>query len=347
MIRTSYTLSDITAHLGGRIQGDPETVIAQIATLERAGSGQIAFLSNPKYRAQLRVTQASAVIVTAEDAAHTTLPCIVSENPYSYFAKVSAFLNPPPHFPAEIHPSAVIDPSVTLPADVHVGAGVSIGANVSLGAASVIMEGCRIGKGTTLGDNARLYPNVVIYHDCVVGNNFIAHSGAVIGSDGFGLAMEGGRWLKIPQIGRVVIGHDVEVGANTTIDRGALDDTVIEDDVKLDNQIQVAHNVRIGAHSALAGCVGIAGSATIGRYCRIGGGAIILGHLQLADNVEISAGTMITKTIREAGTYTATFPFSENHEWRKNAVHLRRLDEMAERIKKLEVELDALQRRKE
>ena len=207
------------------------------------------------------------------------------------------------------------------------------------------MSGCSIGEGASIGEQTRLYPRVVVYHNCVLGNHVIAHSGAVIGADGFGIAMEEGRWLKIPQIGRVVIGDFVEIGANTTIDRGALDDTVIEEGVKLDNQIQVAHNVRIGAHTAIAGCVGIAGSAHIGRYCRIGGGAIILGHLQIADEVEVSAGTVITKSIREAGVYTATFPFSENHTWRKNAAQLRHLDEMSERIKKLEQQITILKGR--
>jgi UDP-3-O-[3-hydroxymyristoyl] glucosamine N-acyltransferase len=185
---------------------------------------------------------------------------------------------------------------------------------------------------------------VVIYHDCVIGDNLIAHSGAVIGADGFGIAMDEGRWLKIPQIGRVVIGNNVEIGANTTIDRGALEDTVIEDGVKLDNQIQIAHNVRIGAHTAIAGCVGIAGSTIIGQYCRIGGGAGIVGHLQIADHVEIAAFTLIGKSIREAGSYAAIFPFAKIEDWRKNSVHLRHLNELVQRIKILEQEVETLKR---
>lgn len=342
MSRPHYSLAEIVARFGGQIQGDASTLITQIGTLEHAGAGQIAFLANSKYRKQLETTTASAVIVNESDAEAARLPCIVSNNPYSYFAKLSAFLNPPAKYAAAIHPSAQIGEGAQIAPSVYIAANVVVGAGAKIGADSVIMEGCSIGEGTLLGDNARLYPNVVIYHNCRIGHRFIAHSGAVIGSDGFGLAMEAGRWLKIPQIGRVVIGDDVEVGANTTIDRGALDDTVIEDDVKLDNQIQVAHNVRIGAHTAIAGCVGIAGSSTIGSYCQIGGSAMILGHLQIADKVVISAGTLISKSVRESGTYTAIFPFSETHEWRKNAVHLRRLDEMAERIKKLEDALAAL-----
>ena len=345
MSRPFYSLGELTARFGGQIQGDANTQISQVATLEHATAGQIAFLANNKYRKQLDLTTASAVIVTEADAELTKLPCIVSNNPYSYFAKLSGFLNPPAKYQAAIHPSAQIGEGAQIAPSVYIAANAVIGEGVKIGADSVIMEGCSVGAATVLGDNVRLYPNVTIYHNCRIGNNFIAHSGAVIGSDGFGLAMEAGRWLKIPQIGRVVIGDDVEVGANTTIDRGALDDTVIEDDVKLDNQIQVAHNVRIGAHTAIAGCVGIAGSSTIGRYCQIGGSAMILGHLQIADKVVISAGTMISKSVREAGTYTAIFPFSETHEWRKNAVHLRRLDEMVERIKKLEDELAALNKK--
>jgi UDP-3-O-[3-hydroxymyristoyl] glucosamine N-acyltransferase len=203
----------------------------------------------------------------------------------------------------------------------------------------VIGEGCCIGANVIIGSRARLYPRVVIYHGCEIGDNLIAHSGVVIGADGFGIAMDTDHWIKIPQIGRVVIGNDVEIGANTTIDRGALDDTVIEDGVKLDNQIQVAHNVRIGAHTAIAGCVGIAGSTTIGKYCRIGGSAGILGHLQIADHVEIASFTLIGKSIREAGSYAGIFPFSRVEDWRKNSVHLRHLDELAERIKKLEKQL--------
>jgi UDP-3-O-[3-hydroxymyristoyl] glucosamine N-acyltransferase len=206
----------------------------------------------------------------------------------------------------------------------------------------MVGEGCCIGDNVVIGSHARLYPRVVIYSDCVLGDMLIAHSGVVIGSDGFGFAMEEGRWIKIQQIGGVVVGNDVEIGANTTIDRGALNDTVIEDGVKLDNQIQIAHNVRIGAHTAIAGCVGIAGSTTIGKYCRIGGSAGILGHLNIVDHVEIAAFTLIGKSIREAGTYAGIFPFSKSDEWRKNSVHIRHLDELEDRIKSLEQQLEAL-----
>lgn len=324
--------------------GDGQVGISQIATLEHAQEGNIAFLANSKYRAQLEATRASAVIVAEVDADATELPRIVCANPYAYFARVSALLNPVPELTPGIHTSAVVGEGAQVDATAYVGPNVVIGAGAVVGAGSVLMAGCSVGDNTTIGDNARLYPGVVIYHDCVIGKNLIAHSGVVIGSDGFGMAMENGRWLKIPQIGRVVIGDDVEIGANTTIDRGALSDTVIEDDVKLDNQIQVAHNVRIGAHTAIAGCVGIAGSANIGQYCRIGGSAGILGHLQITDNVEIASFTLVGKSIREPGSYAGIFPFSKNEEWRKNAAQLRHLDQLADKVKQLQRELEELKR---
>ncbi len=345
MKKTAYRLTDIVARFGGRVMGNGDTTVSQIATLDSAQSDRIAFLANSKYRAQLATTHAGAVILGEPDADATTLPRVVCDNPYAYFAKVSALLNPPPQLEPGIHPSAVIGNGAKVDPSAHVGAHVTIGAGASIGAGCVVMEGCSIGAGTVLGRNARLYPRVVVYHDCVIGNNLIAHAGAVIGADGFGMAMEKGRWLKIPQIGRVVIGDDVEIGANTTIDRGALDDTVIEDDVKLDNQIQVAHNVRIGAHTAIAGCVGIAGSARIGKYCRIGGSAGILGHLEIADGVEIASFTLVGKSIREPGSYAGIYPFAKNDEWRKNAVHLRHLDELAHKVKLLQQEIEALTRK--
>lgn len=344
MKRTAYRLEEIIKRFGGRVLGDGGVLISQIATLDSAQAEQIAFLANSKYRAQLDVTKAGAVILGAADADATSIPRIVCDNPYSYFARLSAFLNPPAQAIPGIHSSAVIGKGADIAPSAEIGAHVVVGDGARVGANSVIMAGCSIGAGVVIGENARLYPRVTVYHDCVLGNNLIAHSGVVIGADGFGIAMEEGRWLKIPQIGRVVIGNDVEIGANTTIDRGALDDTVIEDDVKLDNQIQIAHNVRIGAHTAIAGCVGIAGSATIGRYCRIGGSAGILGHLQIADYVEVSSFTLVGKSIKERGSYCGIFPFSTTQTWRRNAAHVRHLDEMADRIKQLEQKLELISR---
>ncbi len=324
--------------------GDGEAGINQVASLDTAQSGQIAFLASEKYRSQLDLTHAGAVILGDRDADATSLPRIVCDNPYLYFARVSSFLNPPEKVVPGIHPSATIGEGAVIDHTAHIGPHVTIGNNARIGAHSSVMSGCSIGANVAIGDNALLYPRVVVYHDCIMGNRLIAHAGVVIGADGFGMAMDEDRWLKIPQIGRVVIGDDVEIGANTTIDRGAMDDTIIEDGVKLDNQIQVAHNVRIGAHTAIAGCVGIAGSTTIGRYCRIGGSAGILGHLQIVDNVEISSFTLIGKSIKEPGTYSGTFPFSKNEEWRRNAVHLRHLDELHNKIKALQIEVENMRR---
>jgi UDP-3-O-[3-hydroxymyristoyl] glucosamine N-acyltransferase len=342
MERKAYRLADIAARFGGQVVGDAETLVQQIGTLEKATAGQIAFLANAKYRHQLESSRASAVILSKADADATQIPRIVCDNPYSYFAKLSSFLNPLPECIPGIHPTAVIGKDTKISPQAHVGPLVTVGDGAVIGAGTMVMEGCCIGVGTILGENTLLYPRVTVYHGCVIGNHVIAHSGVVIGADGFGMAWEEGRWLKIPQIGRVLIGDHVEIGANTTIDRGALDDTVIEEDVKLDNQIQVAHNVRIGAHTAIAGCVGIAGSATIGKYCRIGGSAGILGHLSIADGVEISSFTLVSKSIREKGVYSGIYPFSDKESWLKSAAHLRHLDDMFARIKHLEKEIESL-----
>ncbi|RFC35568.1 MAG: UDP-3-O-[3-hydroxymyristoyl] glucosamine N-acyltransferase [Candidatus Nitrotoga sp. SPKER] len=344
MKRTDYSLKEIAARFGGLLLGNTETTVNQIATLENAQVGHLTFLASTKYRPLLATTNASAIIVGTTDAEATSLPRIVCDNPYVYFAKVSAFLNPSSLVVSGIHPSAVIEEGAHIDPTADIGPNVVIGADTRIGAGCVIMAGCSIGAGVTIGTDACLYPRVVVYHNCVLGNRLIAHSGVVIGADGFGIAMNEDRWLKIPQIGRVIIGDDVEIGANTTIDRGALDDTVIEEGVKLDNLIQIAHNVRIGAHTAIAGCVGIAGSAIIGRHCRIGGGTGILGHTQISDHVEISSYTMIGKSIREPGTYTGIFPFSSHKVWQKNAAQLRHLDELANKVKMLQQEIEILKK---
>lgn len=344
--RQVYLLREIVERLGGELLGDGNVGLEQVAPLETAGPAHIAFFNRGKYRRQLEVTRAGAVILGEKERDATSLPRIVANNPYAYFARVSRLFNPlVPEMPAGIHPGAVVDGTAQVASSARIGANVWVGAGAHIGERVEIFPGCFIGENVTVGDDSILYPNVSIYRDCVVGSRAILHAGAVIGSDGFGLAPEEGKWLKIPQVGRVVIGDDVEIGANTTVDRGAMDDTVIEDGVKLDNQIQVAHNVRIGAHTAMAGCVGIAGSARIGRHCTVGGASVILGHLEIADGVNVSSGTLITKSINEAGTYTSAMPFSPHGEWLKNAAHLRHLDMMADRIKQLEARLAALERK--
>ena len=302
-----FTLAQIASRLGGRVAGDPQTLIRQVGSLEGAAAGQISFFVNTRNRRKLAETHASAVILAPESEKLTKLPRILAENPYAYFARVSQLFNPLVLQAPGVHPSAVVAPSAKL------GKGVSVGA------------GCVIGDDVVIGDGSCLYPRVVIYPKCVIGKRVVAHAGVVIGADGFGIARDEGRWLKIPQIGGVRIGDDVEIGANTTIDRGALDDTLIGEGVKIDNQVQVGHNVRIGAHSAIAGCVGIAGSAVIGRHCTIGGAAMIHGHIAIADHVHVSAGTLISRSLAKAGTYTGIYPFDEHDAWKRSAARLRRL----------------------
>ena len=334
--RTSYSLREITERLGGKVDGDAAVTVRQVATLDSATPDTIAFLANERYLPQLKSTRAGAVIVGVSVRAATPIPRIVCANPYAYFARVSALFNPALAPRPGVHASAVVDSSARIAGDVEIGPCAVMGRAAAVGAGSVIGAGCFIGEGVVIGSGTRLHPNVSIYQDCAIGNRVIIHSGVVIGADGFGIAMDEGRWIKVPQIGRVVVGDDVEIGANTTVDRGALDDTVIEEGVKLDNQIQVAHNVRIGAHTAIAACAAIAGSTTVGRYCRIGGGAGITGHLSIADNVEISAYTLVTKSIGSAGTYTGVYPFERNDEWRRNAVQLKHLGELARRVRAIE-----------
>jgi UDP-3-O-[3-hydroxymyristoyl] glucosamine N-acyltransferase len=312
------TLAQIASRFGGRIAGDPEVLIHQVGSLERAGRGQIAFLSNPRYHAKLAGTGASAVILGGDAEQASALPRIVCDDPYSYFARVSQLFNPRVLQAAGVHPSASVAPSAKL------------GARISIG------PGCAIGDDVTLGDDSCLYPGVVVYPACRIGARAIIHSGAVIGADGFGIASEGGRWLKIPQIGAVVIGDDVEIGANTTIDRGAMDDTVIGDGVKLDNQIQIGHNCRVGAHTAMAGCVAVAGSADIGSHCTIGAGALILGHLSICDHAHVSADTVISRSIRKPGTYTGMFPADDNESWARNTAVVRHLADLMDRVRSLE-----------
>lgn len=335
-IRTVYTLAEIVEKLGGELVGEGATGIRQVATLASAGEGQLTFVANAKYRSQLLTTRASAVVVGTKDREITRLPRIVSENPYAYYAKVATLLNPPAGAESGIHAAAVVGEGARIDPSASIGPHVVLGKQVEIGAGTVIGAGCYIGDQVIIGSETRLFPNVTIYHDCRLGQRVIVHSGAVIGADGFGLANEQGRWLKIPQIGRVLIGDDVEIGANTTIDRGALDDTVIEEGVKLDNQIQIAHNVRIGAHTAIAGCAGVAGSTKIGKYCTVAGSAMIIGHLEIADRVNISVGTLVTKSIAEPGTYTSSIPCLPHRDWLKNAAQLHHLNELAERVKQLE-----------
>ncbi len=318
-------MAAVVAALGGELHGDGALRVSGLAPLETANSHQLSFLSNPKYQQQLQASQAGCVIVgpPMREAAIARGACIVTDQPYLYFAKLTQLWRRRRTIQVGpvLHPSAVIDETAV----VHPTA--------SIGPLCVVERGARIGAGTVLKSR------VTVGEDCVVGERCLLHPGVVIGADGFGFAPNDGAWEKIEQLGAVRIGNDVEIGANTCIDRGALQDTVIEDGVKLDNLVQIGHNVHIGKHSALAGCVGVAGSATIGSQCTIGGGAIVLGHLALADGINISAATVVTRSIRKPGHYTGMFPLDENANWEKNAASLKQLHSLRERIRVLEDKL--------
>lgn len=315
-------LHDIVAALGGELTGSGELTITRLAPLETAGPSEIAFVAHPRYGSLMASSGAGALIISpalAEQAAQRGA-CIVTDNPYLYFARLTQWWrasHSPVAGPA-IHPSASVDPSA------HVGHG------VTLGPFAVVEAGARIGAGTRLG------AHVTVGRDCAVGERCILHPGVVIGADGFGFAFHEGQWVKIEQLGAVRIGNDVEIGANSCVDRGALDDTVIEDGVKLDNLVQIGHNVHVGAHTAMAGCAGVAGSARIGRGCTVGGGAVVLGHLTLADGVHISAASVVTRSIHQPGQYSGVFPLDDNASWEKNAATLKQLHRLRERIKTLE-----------
>lgn len=332
-----YRLDELVERLGGELSGEPAAVVRRVAAPEHAGEGDLAFLAQRKFLPRLRDCAATAIIVAP--ALHAELEgrnCILTADPYLYFARAAQLFNPLPSPRAGVHRSASV--SSDLPPSVEVGAAVCIEEDVVIGDEVIIGAGCFIGRGSRIGAGTRLAPRVTIYHDCVVGERCIVHSGVVIGSDGFGFARTAdGQWVKIPQTGRVVIGDDVEIGANTTIDRGALDDTVIGNGCKLDNQIQVAHNVRIGDHTAIAGCVGIAGSTLIGARCMIGGQAGITGHLSICDDVLVSAGTLVSKPITRAGVYTANLPLQAHADWMRNFSHLRQLDNIVARLRQLEL----------
>lgn len=333
------SLNEIVAQLGGEIVGNGATLVRGIGTLSRAKSDEIAFLANPLYREQLSTTPAAAVIVSSQDAELTALPRIVAANPYAYFARVAALFQPSQSSAPGIHSTAVVAMDSLVANSAVIGALVTIGAGAKIGERTLIYPHVHIGDTVAIGSDCIVYPNTVIYHGCEIGDRVIVHAGAIIGADGFGFAFDAGRWIKVPQLGRVRIEHDVEIGANTTIDRGAIDDTVIETGVKLDNQIQIGHNVRVGAHTAIAGCAAVAGSTSIGRHCKIGGGVGIVGHVDICDGVTITARTLVTKSIRQAGVYSGGLPHMGNREWLKTTAHIKRLEQLTNRIAQLENEI--------
>jgi UDP-3-O-[3-hydroxymyristoyl] glucosamine N-acyltransferase len=341
-----YSLAEISARFGGEILGDAATRIEGVGTLQNANADEITFLANSKYRELLAETRAAAVIVGEDARESTLLPRIVAANPYAYFAKLAQLLRPKQDLVPGVHPSALVEASAVVAASAHIGPFAYVGAEAKIGENAAIGPHCSIGARVQIGADSLIYSNVAIYADCILGARAVVHSGAVIGADGFGIAFEGEHWIKIPQTGRVVIGDDVEIGANTTIDRGAIDDTVLEDGVKLDNQIQIGHNVRVGAHTAIAGCVGVAGSAQIGRYCRIGGAAGVVGHISICDNVTVSAFTLVTKSIARPGSYSGALPQLPHRDWLAQMAQLRRLHELAQHVRQLEQRLAELERGK-
>ncbi|WP_045770297.1 UDP-3-O-(3-hydroxymyristoyl)glucosamine N-acyltransferase [Xanthomonas albilineans] len=328
----TYTAHQIAERFGLQVQGDGDVAVYGVATLARAGAGQLSFLSNPRYRAQLADSAAAIVVLRAEDADTAPGTALIARDPYVAFAKIAALFETLPVRPAGVDPSASIAPSAQIAPSAHIGAFVSIGARSVVGAGCVIGPGCVIGEDCQVGAGSELIARVTLVTRVRMGQRVRVHPGAVLGADGFGLAMDAGRWIKVPQLGGVSIGDDCEIGANTCVDRGALEDTTLEEDVRLDNLVQIAHNVHIGAHSAIAGCTGIAGSSKIGRYCMLGGSVGVVGHLEICDKVVITGRSVVRNSIHTPGEYSSGTPLTDNRTWRKNAARFKQLDALARRI---------------
>ena len=339
----TFLLSELAEQVNAQLHGDAACSIAGIATLENAKPGQISFLSNSKYRKYLAETSASAVLIKQDDMPFLApgVHALVCHDPYVAFAKVAQLLDTTPDAASSIHPSAVIDSTAKLGVNVAVGANAVVAANAQIADNVQIGAGCVIGEGAVIGEGCKLWANVTVYHRVRIGKRAVIHSGVVIGSDGFGFANERGNWIKIPQTGSVTIGDDCEIGANTTIDRGAIDDTELGNNVIIDNLCQIAHNVKIGDHTAMAGASIIAGSTKVGRYCIIGGGVCINGHIDICDGANITGMSMVMKPITEKGVYSSGIPATSNLEWRKNTAKLRQIEQLFQRVKQLETQLSA------
>lgn len=332
----AVTLAELAKRFQCELRGDAGVEIDGVASLTAAGPRSITFVANPTYLSQLAHSKAGAVLLCAADAEGYAGNALITNNPHLSFARILAYLHPEPCHAPGVHASAVVDPSAHLAAGVAVAALAVIDSGAMIGERVYIGPGCHIGGEVQIGDDSRLLGRVTVLAACRIGKRAVIHPGAVIGSDGFGFARDGVHWHKVRQLGRVIIGDDVEIGANTTIDRGALDDTIIGNGVKLDNLIQIAHNVQIGDHSALAACVGVAGSAKIGKRCAIGGQAGVLGHLEIADDVQIAATSLVTGSISKPGMYSSSIPAEPVMLWRKNVARLRQLDDVVRRLMKLE-----------
>ena len=330
------TLGEISQLVGAELSGDPGRRISGVATLQNAGDGELSFLANRRYYSYLKNTKASAVLLSEKDKQHSPVDTLVVKDPYLSYVKILRHFHQSPEQVAGVHASAVISENANIDPSCHVGANVVIGDGVNIKENVYIGPGCVLDNHVMLGSGCRLVANVTLCHHVNLGNNVLLHPGVVIGADGFGIVEEDGRWLKIPQLGSVLLGDDVEVGANTTIDRGALEDTIIEEGVKIDNQVQIGHNVNVGAHTAIAGCAALAGSVKIGKRCRIGGGACINGHIEIADDVTITGMSGVANSIKEAGLYSGAMTTTDNRTWLKNTIRFVHLDELAKKILKLE-----------
>ncbi|HQW63856.1 MAG TPA: UDP-3-O-(3-hydroxymyristoyl)glucosamine N-acyltransferase [Pseudomonadota bacterium] len=334
------TLAGLAQRFALELRGPGDARIEGVASLQDAGPAQVSFLANPQYRARLRATRAAAVVLAEADAADCPVAALVSRNPYADFARIAALYDARPAPQPGVHPSAVVAPDAVVEAGASIGPQCVVGARSRIAAGAELGPGCVVGDDCVVGAQSRLVARVTLVERVVLGQRVLVHPGAVLGADGFGLAMDGGRWLKVPQLGGVRIGDDCEIGANTTIDRGALGDTVLEEDVRLDNQIQIGHNCHIGAHTAMAGCVGVAGSTRIGRHCLVAGAAGISGHLSICDKVTISAMTMVTRSITEPGEYSSGLPMQDNRTWKRNIARFRHLDEIVRKLLPRVRELD-------
>jgi len=332
----SVSLGELAVRFGCELRGDPATSIERVATLANADARSLAFLANPRYRAQLTDTRAAAVVTTAADAPGCKAALLVCENPYATYARIAALLHPPPPLAPGVHPTAIVAASARIDPSAEVGAYATIGERVSIGARAFIGPHCHVDAGVNLATDVRLTAHVTLGPAVQIGARSVLQPGAVIGADGFGFAPEKRTWLKVPQVGSVRVGADVEVGANTTIDRGAIEDTVIEEGVKLDNLIMIGHNVHIGAHTAIAACTGISGSVSIGRRCMIGGMVGIAGHLSVADDVVITAKSSVSHSITSPGVYSSTLPTEEAHAWRRLVARFKRSGVLEERLRRLE-----------
>ncbi|MGG5836717.1 MULTISPECIES: UDP-3-O-(3-hydroxymyristoyl)glucosamine N-acyltransferase [Enterobacteriaceae] len=336
----SIRLADLAQQLDAELHGDGDLVITDVASMQSAKAGTITFMVSPKYREQLAQCQASAVVLTQDDLPFATCAALVVKNPYLTYARMAQILDTTPQPAQNIAASAAIDPSAKLGNNVAIGANAVIESGVVLGDNVVIGPGCFVGKNTKIGAGTRLWANVTIYHEIEIGENCLIQSSTVIGSDGFGYANDRGNWVKIPQLGRVIIGDRVEIGACTTIDRGALDDTLIGNGVIIDNQCQIAHNVVIGDNTAVAGGVIMAGSLKIGRYCMIGGASVINGHMEICDKVTVTGMGMVMRPITEPGVYSSGIPLQPNKVWRKTAALVMNIDDMSKRLKAIERKID-------